>query len=171
MEKDLIEKIEQVWKDTTIVKPSKRRLYTFSETRLPYILLAKSLVRDTDTVVRKGEVIVGRPILYRAGANHPLLEGFGDMNKTLNHFILSRLAYIPPYKYNNTMHCVKVISELQKDLIEKLSVQIDSEEDMLTAIIKGSPYMWEVSVMRYVIEMIANSLPSNITDLKEHGFL
>jgi hypothetical protein len=171
MEQDLWQKIEEVWQQTKIVKSSKRKLYTFGETHLPYILLAKSFVRDVDTVVRKGEVVVGRPLLFGPNSNHPVLEGFGDIGQELRSYVLSRVAYIPPYKYSNGVHSVRIMSEIQENLIEKISKQLDAEEDILTGVIKGRPDFWEVSVMKYVAEMIVLSLPSNVRDLKEHGFL
>lgn len=171
MEEKLKEKFEYVWKNTEVLKPAERTLFTFGDTGLPYVLVAKSLLREGDTVVREGEVITKRPLVLKPYANHPFFEGFGEHEEEMGLFLIQRLAYIPPYKYTHGSKKVYVASEPIEAVIAKLRGKLARKEDRLTALVRGIADMWEVSVIKYAAEMMMKSLPSNITELKEKGML
>ena len=81
------------------------------------------------------------------------------------------MAYIPPYTYQNASKSFYISSDNIEETSARLSKRLDGEGNNLTAIIKTMMDMWEVSVMRYSIERMVKSLPSNITELKERGLL
>ena len=171
MDEKTKEKFEYVWKNTEILKVAERTLFTFGDTGLPYLFLARSLTKDTDTVVREGEVTVKRPLVIKPHPDHPIFEGFGEHEEELGMFLIQRLAYIPPYKYTHGSKKIYVSSESIGTIIGKLRRRLEREDNRLTALIRGTADMWEVSVMRYAAEMMIKSLPSNLTELKERGLL
>ena len=171
MDEKMKEKFEYVWKNTEILKVAERTLFTFGDTGLPYLFIARSLTKGTDTVVREGEVTVKRPLVIKPHPDHPMFEGFGEYEEELGMFLIQRLAYIPPYKYTHGSKRIYISSESIEAMTGKLRRRLEREDNRLIALITGIADMWEVSVMKYAAEMMMKSLPSNLTELKERGFL
>lgn len=168
---DFQDKFEKAWRKTRILRPVERKLFTFGDTRLPYFLVAESLVNKGDTVVREGEVVVQRPIIFTPRPGHPLFEGFGEKEEKAAGLIIQRLMYIPPYKYKNESHRLYVASEPLDEVVARFNQRLDREENRQTAIIQAIADMWEVAVMRFAAERMIKSIPSNLRELKERGFL
>ncbi len=165
------EKFEQAWTKTRILRAVERKLFTFGDTRMPYFLVAESLVNRGDTVVRRGEVVVERPLIYAPGPGHPLFEGFGPKGKKAAGIIVQRLMYIPPYKYKNTPHELYVTPDPLDRTVARLNERLDRDDNHLTAIIETLADTWEVSVMRFAAERMIKSLPANLREMKERGLL
>lgn len=168
---DLREKIEYVWNNTKILRNVEKNLFTFGDTVLPYFLIAELVKDKPSTFVKEGEVIIKRPLIYTPYQDTPHFKGFGEKEKEYSNFIIHRMAYIPPYTYQNASKSFYISSDNIEETSARLSKRLDGEGNNLTAIIKTMMDMWEVSVMRYSIERMVKSLPSNITELKERGLL
>lgn len=165
------EKFEQIWKQTKILRPVDRKLFTFGDTHLPYILVADSVVNRGDTVVREGEVVVKRPLIYAPRSGFPTFEGFSEKGERAAGMIIQRMMYIPPYEYKNSQHSLSVTPEPLNGVVVRLNEKLDRKEDNLTVIIKTMADMWEVSVMCFAAERMIESIPSNLKELQERGFL
>jgi len=168
---DFKAKFEQAWGETEIIRSTKNTLFTFGDTRLSYIIVSESLINKPDVVVREGELVVQRPVIISPESGHPFFSGFGDKEQELAGFLIHRMAYIPPYRYENKAASMSVLSEPMEAVIEKIKKKLDKKSDSNTAILKALADMWEISVMKYAVERMVKSVPSNITELKERGFL
>jgi len=109
--------IEQLWEKakerTEVVRGRAKGLSTFSDTTVPYIFLAESAVNEGDTVVRKGKIIVDKPMIILP-QDLPVFEGF-DFEKELRlgqdlvqTFFLMRGLKFPSLRYNNTVYELEV---------------------------------------------------------------
>ena len=165
------DKFEEAWRKTKILRPVEKKLFTFGDTRLPYFLVAASLVNPGDTVVRKGIVVVDRPIIYAPSPGHPLFEGFGEKGEQVAGLVIQRLMRLPPYKYKNEAARLYVASDPLDRVVARLNQKLDRDNDHLCVIIQTLADMWEVSLMRYVAERMIKSIPSNLRELRERGFL
>jgi hypothetical protein len=165
------EQFEKIWKETRILRHVDKALFTFGDSYLPYFLVARSVVNEGDTVIREGEVIVKKPVIITPTPGSPYFEGFGEHEKEASRFLISRLAYIPPYRYTNSSKGLEVCSESIDETVNKLGKRLDKEGKNLVAIIHGRSDHWEITIMRYSVERMIKSLPSNITELRERGFL
>jgi len=169
---DLEKKIEHAWKKTEILRQSRQLLFTFGDTELPYYVLAESLMNAGDTVVRRGEVVVQKPMIvappWQRGAS---VEGFSSEGEACVRLLVQRAAYIPPYRYRNQAQSMAVQAGGLSETAERIGKKLEEDDDRLVAVIKGDPDLWEVSVMRYCIERMVQSTPHNIQELRERGFL
>ena len=109
--------IQDIWekavKKTEIVRPRVMPLHTNAATHLPYVCLSESAINAGDTVVRRGEVTVEKPVIVLPH-NMPQFEGF-DFEKEMHvnedlfkSFLLVRGVQFPAMKYNNKSHSVDV---------------------------------------------------------------
>ncbi|MBI3990826.1 MAG: hypothetical protein HY350_01630, partial [Candidatus Omnitrophica bacterium] len=63
-ERETRERFEYAWENTRILRGVERGLYTFGDTTLPYFVVSEATLNNNHTVVREGEVIVKRPLIY-----------------------------------------------------------------------------------------------------------
>ena len=107
--------IEQLWekaqKKTEIIRGRARGLLTFEATEVPYIFLGESSVNEGHTVIRKGNVVIERPMIVLP-ENMPQFEGFEfeeemdvDMD-AVQMFFLMRGVRFPSLKYNNSVEAL-----------------------------------------------------------------
>ena len=167
--------LEELWQKavnkTEILRGRLRSLYTFSATPLNYIYLAESSVNIGDIVVRKGKVIVEKPIIFLPG-NFPYLEGFQMDGKDFHFddeaiavFLLMRGMTFPTMKYNNQTYKLDVIPGPLSGAVERYKLELEKKEDVTTGIIISPEDCWQFAILIYVASLIARSVPEDIKNI------
>jgi len=175
---DLQEKWDRAVRETKILRPRLRTLLVFENTELPYISLAKSAVNIGDTVVRKGKVVVHKPMIVLPG-NFPQFEGFNfeeddkiDENE-IGRFLLMRGVSFPTLKYSNENHTIDVFEGSLDKAIGHFTRQLERKEDVHCGLIVGPEDCWQFSVLIYVGTLAIRSAPSDVEKLldyfRKHG--
>ena len=163
------ELFEKAIKSTEILKMPKRNLSTFGMTNINYRLLTEL---GKLTRIREGKVISQRPEIIRPADINELFDGFGEFSDKYAdeiYEIFGRNTKILNYKFkNSTEKTFEAASELDK-IYKKISGELDEKEDKLTAIIKGSEETWQISVMKFIVDLTLRSANDNISDLDDRG--
>ena len=103
---DIQKSWEKALSNTEIIRSRVQALLTFAATKVPYVLLSESRFDPSNTVVRKGEVVVERPAIVLP-PNSPQFEGFDFTeedrlsNDIFANFLYVRGINVPSLKYNN----------------------------------------------------------------------
>lgn len=166
--------LEEKWKKalskTEIVRARMTHLLTFEPTILPYIFLAESVVNTGDTVVRKGEVIVEKPLLVLP-ENFPQFEGF-DFKKGLKAnddsvrtLLLMRGINFPSLKYHNITSSIDISEGSLTKALKENKELLEQKEDLITGLITGPEDCWQLSVLLYIATMVSKSAASDIKRL------
>jgi hypothetical protein len=66
---------------------------------------------------------------------------------------------------------MNVVSEPLKQVINKLSSQIEEQSNPLSTIIKGVEELWDVSLLMFIYELTSKSAHTNMTEFNRRGFL
>lgn len=170
---NLEEKWEKAVRETRIIKYRLRNLLAFDSTELPYIALAPSAINLGDTVVRKGKVIVHRPLIILPHGPFAQFEGFDfedDFNLSgddIRRFLLMRGISFPTLKYRNETHTVDIFEGDLEKAISYFSDQLERREDVQSGLITGPEDAWQFSVLIYVAAMAARSASSDIEQIIE----
>jgi len=170
---DLEEKWERAIRETRIIKYRLRNLLAFDSTELPYIALASSSVNLGDTVVRKGKVIVHRPLIVLPYGPFAQFEGFDfeeDFSLTgddIRRFLLMRGISFPTLKYRNETYTVDIFEGDIEKAIAYFSDQLERREDVHSGLIAGPEDTWQFSVLIYVAAMAVRSASSDIEQIIE----
>lgn len=161
---------EKALKKTEIIRPRVQTLQTYGPTQVGYIFLAKSLLNQGDTVVRRGEVMVEKPALFLP-PNHPQFDGFESekgfswQDEALRSFFLVRGVRFPSMKYNNKVHGLDVFEgDLGKAVRHHLD-RLQKTEDVLTGLLSGPEDCWQFSVLIFVASQISRSAGSDLRNL------
>jgi len=170
---DLEEKWERAVRETKIIRYRLRSLLAFDSTELPYISLAASSVNLGDTVVRRGKIIVHRPLIVLPHGPYAQFEGFdfwddfevsGD---DIRRFLLMRGVSFPALKYRNETYELDIFEGDLEKAISYFCDQLDKKEDIHSGLITGPEDAWQFSVLIYVAAMAARSASSDIEQIIE----
>ncbi|MFH1856021.1 MAG: hypothetical protein ABH836_02175 [Candidatus Omnitrophota bacterium] len=166
----LEERWEKALNKTEIIKARMTNLLTFEPTALSYIFLAESAVNPGDTVVRKGEVIVEKPMLVLPD-NFPQFEGF-DFKKELKTnddsirtLLLMRGISFPSLKYHNVTSAIDIYEGGLSKAIKEHKRSLQEKEDLTTGLIVGPEDCWQLSILLYMATMASKSAASDIKKL------
>ena len=63
------------------------------------------------------------------------------------------------------------MSDSSQEVIEKLNLQLDAEEEERVTILSAPSHLAGFAVMKYAMDRVLESGPHNIQELRERGFL
>lgn len=170
---------QQAWKsavsNTEIIRSRISALQTFSDTKVPYILLSESTVNLGDTVVRKGEVLVQKPSLILP-PNVPQFEGFDfeDLGQGFNedsfmNFLLIRGVQMPSMKYNNATYSLDLFEGRLAQAVKHYQQELQQKENVTTGLLVGPEDLWQFSLLIFMCSQISRNAQTDIRRLlKDH---
>lgn len=147
----------------------RRNIATFGTTNIDYYLLSRS---KKITRIREGKVVSHRPEIIKPSDISELFEGFDDSGEKYADELFDmfgRNTKMLNYKFKNLLNTTTETASPVKEVVEKIEKKISDNED-LSAIIKGSEKTWQISIMKFIVEMTLKSAGSNISDLEDRGF-
>ena len=167
---DLDDRIKYAMEHTELIRAPRQELATFGSSVIDYYVVTE-LVGNV-SVVRDGKVIAERPRIVT-----PIylvnVEGFSEQARKY----ISLMARENPYesgifyRYKNEPKGMNVVSEPIKQVISKLSSQIEEQHKSLSTIIKGVEELWDVSLLMFIYELTNRSVRTNMAEFNRRGFL
>ncbi len=166
----LEEKWNRAVKKTELIRSRLGKLLTLEDTGLPYIFLGESSVNIGDTVVRRGKIIVHKPLIVLP-QNFPQFDGFdfekdyhvnNDVVRTL---LLMRGISFPSLKYSNEISTVEVHEQSLQKATKFYSLKLEKAENIQCGLIIGPEDAWQFSILIYVSMLMTKSAPNDINKL------
>jgi hypothetical protein len=172
--------IQYALETTRVVHEPDRRIDTFGSTRFQFQLLSE-LMDDAGKVrIRSGEVDAARPQIVCPEPYQAIeMDGFGDEARERLEALMDRLkaqgVNLAFMKYGFRFRRGEVREELVSDSLEAVSDRVvrDAERqgNPLMAVIEGVDDAWEISILKFTLEMILKSQGINEFDFKRRGLL
>jgi len=164
------DRVRYALQNTELVRAPQQSLATFGSSVVDYYVVTE-LVGNA-SVVRDGKVIAERPRIVTP-AYLVNVEGFSEQARRY----IAMMARDHPhesgifYRYRNEPKGMNVVSEPVKQVISKLSSQIEEERNPLSTIIRGVEEMWDVSLLMFIYELTTKSVRTNVAEFNRRGFL
>jgi hypothetical protein len=164
------DRVRYALQNTELVRAPQQSLATFGSSVVDYYVVTE-LVGNA-SVVRDGKVIAERPRIVTP-AYLVNVEGFSDQARRY----IAMMARDHPhdsgifYRYKNEPKGMNVVSEPVKQVISKLSSQIEEERNPLSTIIRGVEELWDVSLLMFIYELTTKSVGTNVAEFNRRGFL
>ncbi|MBF0252870.1 MAG: hypothetical protein HQL29_03545 [Candidatus Omnitrophica bacterium] len=168
--------IEQLWEKarekTEIIRGRIKGLSAFSATVVPYYFLAESSVNEGSTVIRKGKIIVEKPMIVLP-QDSPQFDGFdfeedlGLSQELVQTFFLMRGIRFPSLKYNNTVSELDISDDSLSQTIIKYKKKMEQQENTSTALVVGPEECWQLSMLIYVATLAGRCARTDIMSLLE----
>jgi hypothetical protein len=164
------DKIKYALENTELVRAPRQSLATFGSSVIDYYVVTE-LVGNL-SVVRDGKVVAERPKIVTP-AYLVNVEGFSEQARKYMAMMARERPYESGilYRYKNEPKGMNVVSEPIKQVISKLSGQIEEEHNPLSTIIKGVEEMWDVSLLMFIYELTSRSVHTNVAEFGRRGFL
>jgi len=167
---ELDDRVRYALEHTELIRAPRQELATFGSSVIDYYVVTE-LVGNI-SVVRDGKVIAERPKIVTP-AYLGNVEGFSEQARRY----IAMMAREGPhesgifYRYKNEPKGMNVVSEPIRQVINKLSSQIEEQHNPLSTIIKGVEEVWDVSLLMFIYELTNRSVRSNIAEFNRRGFL
>ncbi len=173
-------RIKYVLKHTKILKWPDYLLATFSPSTVYYYVLTEPVYseferRCAETVVREGRITWGQPkiltpsyILRSKGISEEARRAYELL--IYENPDLAGILY--PLELQIESEKTNIISGNWRKAYERLKQDIESRKDPFTTIIKGVNMLWDVSLMKFIIEMTIKSAHlAQLPDLRKRGLI
>jgi hypothetical protein len=164
------DRVRYALQNTELVRAPQQSLATFGSSVVDYYVVTE-LVGNA-SVVRDGKVIAERPRIVTP-AYLVNVEGFSEQARRY----IAMMARDHPhdsgifYRYKNEPKGMNVVSEPVKQVISKLSSQIEEARNPLSTIIRGVEELWDVSLLMFIYELTTRSVRTNVAEFNRRGFL
>jgi hypothetical protein len=164
------DKIRYALENTQLVRAPQQSLATFGSSVIDYYVVTE-LVGNL-SVVRDGKVIAERPRIVTP-AYLVNVEGFSEQARRYIGMMARERPYESGifYRYKNEPKGMNVVSEPIKQVINKLSSQMEEEHNPLSTIIRGVEELWDVSLLMFIYELTTRSVGTNVAEFGRRGFL
>lgn len=176
------EKIKYAIEHTKVLKPPQKLLATFGSTTMHYYILTEPMYiefegkePEAETVVREGKITWQRPklltpsyILRAEGFSEEAREAFKMLAREDPD--LAMMLY--SLKFKKDSEKMDIVSNSLMAIAKKLANEIEKKGDEFCAIIKGVDEFWDVSLSKFIQEMVIKSAYfSQLPDLREKSII
>jgi len=176
------EKIKYAIESTEVLKQPKKLLSTYDSTTIHYYILTvpfyiefEGKTRDSETVVREGRITWHKPKLITP-YYIMRMEGFSEEAKKAFEMLagessdlalmLYKLRFIKDYDR------MDIVSTSLDEIAKKIDGDIEKRQDPFCAIIKGIDEFWDVSLTKFIYELVINSAYfSQLPDLSANNLI
>lgn len=166
--------IEQLWETaqekTEVIRGRVQGLSTIASTKVPYIFLGESAVNEGHVVIRKGKILVEKPMIVLP-ENLPQFEGFefdedleGGLDAVHTFFFMRGIRF-PSLKYNNTVEKLELEETSLTKCVKKHKKQLEKKENVSTALLAGPEDCWQFSILVYMASLIGRCARSDIMNI------
>ena len=168
--------IQYALETTKILHEPDRRIDTFGTTSFQFILVTELMDSVSQVRVRNGTIDAQRPRILRPEGYEDLhFDGFGEQAEAFKEWFKNSggdLAFLK-YGFNFSKHNVteSVIHEGIQDVCDSVLKDIRSSGNPLRALIQGVDDTWEISLLKFSMEMIQQSHGINVFDFERRGLL
>jgi hypothetical protein len=171
------DKIRYAVEHSMVLKGPKRSLAAFGATNIHYFLLTEPVYQEPgtsqgETVIREGKVVAERPKIVTP--TYLLnLEGFSAEARQYFEMVRREAGPHAPgllYTYKNEPANLTIVSENLLSVAGRLTEMIDKEDRRLTAILKGVDELWDISVLKFIVDLMKSSMPRHVEEMGRRGF-
>ena len=168
--------IQYALETTKVLHEPDRRIDTFGSTSFEFHLISELMDSVSRVRVRSGKIEAERPTIVTPECyNDVLFEGFGEQAQAFTQWLEQQGANLSVLKYGFNFRKSDVREDIVNEPIEAVSERIigtaSVSSNPLSAVIQGVDDTWEISVLKFTLEMIQKSQGINIFDFKRRGLL
>lgn len=162
--------------NTTVLHEPDRRIDTFGSTQFEFQLVTEPMDHANQTRIRNGRIQADKPLIIRPqNPDEWNFEGFGERGEAFGQWVKQHLKNLTILRYGYDFKRSDISEEIVHEPLAAVASRL--KEDLrisgnpMRAIIQGVDDAWEVSLLRFMFEMIEKSHNINLFDFKRRGLL
>lgn len=153
-----------------------RRIDTFGATRFKFTMLSEPMDSVGQVRIRQGELEAQKPqIIKPSGMQGVELDGFqekaGEFLEWLKKNKLEPVFFQYGFMFKKTKLTEALVHDNIDNVRERVLSEAKSQGDPMLAVMEGVDDAWEVSLLKFSIDMISKSTDINVFDFKRKGLL
>jgi hypothetical protein len=174
------ERIQYAFEHSKILKWPKRLLSSFGSSEIHYHVLTEPVYQEftkgiIETVVREGKVSWFRPQLLTPGYILRI-EGFSDEARKAFSSLANEMpdlaSILYRFQFKREVDSMNFVSGNLESVAEKIARDIDKRGDNLATIIKGVGDLWDISLSKFILNMMTRSAyQSQFPELRKRGLI
>ncbi len=168
-----MQQIKKIFQQIQVIRSPKHRLATFGASRIHYQLVTDVPGLADRSRLREGIVTADKPALITMQSMTEQFQGFGDDVKELVDAMIRQYGQALrglEYQFRNEILSTRIELKSPQQYVQEISKQIDGSDSYHNALITGSDQMWELSIMKFIVEETMASFSTNVQELQERGF-
>ncbi len=161
------------FKDIQVVRPPRHRLATFGSSQISYTLVTDVPEYPDRSRLRRGLVKAERPQIITSKNILERFQGFGEEAKEYANWLTTHYGEALrgiEYQFKNEPVSSKIELGRPDQVVLDLAKDHDRNDEFLNALIRGSEKVWELSLMKFIVEETLTSFQTNFHELKERGY-
>lgn len=168
--------IQYALEQTEVLYEPDRRIDTFGNTEFAFTLVSELMDSANSCRVREGRIEAHKPLILRPDAGaHFDFEGFSPEAAAFGQWLRENINDIAFLQYGFTFRKTDVTEHTVNEPLELLCGKLVDEArtagNPMKAIIQGVDDTWEISLLKFTVEMITKSRGINLFDFKRRGLL
>lgn len=157
---------------TRVILPPSQTLETFGTTCIHYHLISELMDTVNRIRIRSGKIFSERPRLITPGQyGQKLLDGFGEQAQAYADWLRQQGKLIKVLQYGlqfrKDQAQQEIISDTLEAVAERVRGSVEKETTQVQAVIIGADELWEVSLLKFFIDFIQYSAPTNIREMQD----
>lgn len=172
--------IQYALETTRVLHEPDRRIDTFGDTRFEFQLLSELMDRVGEVRIRSGEVEAQRPRILRPEIYRDVeLDGFDPASKAKFDEMVEKfrsegrnLAFLQyGFRFRRGAVNEEIVHDSMDSVRERVLDDIRRTGNPSRAVIEGVDDAWEISILKFSLEMIIRSHEINAFDFKRKGMI
>jgi len=161
---------------TRILHEPDRRIDTFGTTRFSFTILTEPMDGVGPCRVREGRIEAGSPSILTPDMMREMnFEGFGEQAEKFSRWWKANGPDLAVLRYGFSFRKTDVseheVHEPVEDVRGRLVDEARRGGDPLLAVLEGVEDGWEISLLKFSLDMIQKSQNINVFDFKRKGLL
>ena len=157
---------------TRVVLAPRQTLETFGTTTIRYFLVSELMDQPNAVRIREGKVYSERPQIITPNAlADQMLNGFGESAQRYVDWLREHGEMMRILRYGLQFRKDEITSEVVHEpveaLLERVQLQVTQGKDPLAAVLFGADEMWEVSLLKFLVDYIERSAPGNFKAIQD----
>lgn len=162
--------------NTQVIVAPERRIDTFGAVNFRFYLISELMDRVDQVRVRDGQIHAGRPEIVTPGnCAQLMLEGFGERAREFAGWLerqRENAAFLKyGFQFRKSGVVESVVTSPLADVVERVREQVTASEEPFSAIIQGVDDGWEVCLLKFTMDLVQQSAPGNMGDLRRRGLI
>jgi hypothetical protein len=168
--------VQYALEQTRVLHEPDRRIDTFSSTEFEFEIVSELMDQVNAVRVRNGRIEAMKPLLFRPeGLSDFDFEGFGAHAEAFGEWLkhnASNFAVLKyGFKFTRSEITEHIVHESLEQVTGKLLSNIKVSGNPSRAIIQAVDDTWEISLLKFTVDMIEKSQSINVFDFKRRGML
>jgi len=158
--------------NTEVVSIPEQRLETFGVTMVNYHLVTELMDSVGKVRVREGKLKAFRPeIITPPSITDDMLEGFGEEARDYADWLREHAQEMQILRYGFKVQKQEIndyiLSDSLETVVDRVKEELAERDDPLGAVLVGVERPWEVCLLKLMVELVQNSAPGNIQDIRQ----